>query len=88
MSEVTKPMSEFTKPPVAPRADAIPTDGYVLSIDGKLKARYETSKEALAAGSQLKQNFPVIQVEIFNAAERTYTPVEAQEKQASSALPS
>jgi hypothetical protein len=88
MSEVTKPTSEFTKPPAIPRADAIPTDGYVLSIDGKLKARYETAKEAMTAGSQLKQNFPVIQVEIFNAAERTYTPVEGQEKQASSALPS
>ena len=80
-------MSEFTKPPVAPRADAIPTDGYVLSIDGKLKARYETAQEAMAAGSKLKQNFPVIHVEVYDAAERAYTPVELLEKQASSALP-
>ena len=73
-------MSEDTVKPAIPRADAIPTDGYVLSIDGKLKARYETSKEALAAGTKLKQSYPVIQVEIFDAAERVYTAVEAQEK--------
>lgn len=68
---------KFTPPP---RADAIPTSGYVLSIDGKLKARYETSKEAVTAGAKLKQDYPVIQVEIFNAAERTYTRLESQEK--------
>jgi hypothetical protein len=73
-------MSEDTKQPTNLRANALPTDGYVLSIDGKLKARYETSKEAMTAGAQLKQNFPVIQVEIYDAAERKYTPVEAQVK--------
>jgi hypothetical protein len=73
-------MSEDTKQPTNLRANALPTDGYVLSIDGKLKARYETSKEAMTAGAQLKQNFPVIQVEIYDAAERKYTPVEAQGK--------
>ena len=81
-------MSEVIKQPAIPRADAIPTDGYVLSIDGKLKARYETAQEAMAAGSKLKENFPVIHVEVYNAAERAYTPVELLEKQASSALPS
>jgi hypothetical protein len=73
-------MSEDTKQPTNLRANALPTDGYVLSIDGKLKARYETSKEAMIAGAQLKHNFPVIQVEIYDAAERKYTPVEAQAK--------
>jgi hypothetical protein len=73
-------MSEATKKPATPRADAMPTDGYVLSVDGKLKTRYETSKEAMAAGSKLKQNFPVIHVQVFDAAERVYTPVESQEK--------
>jgi hypothetical protein len=73
-------MSEGTKTPVNPRADAVPTDGYVLSVDGKLKARYETSKEAMTAGSKLKQDFPVIQVEVFDAANRVYVPVELQEK--------
>ena len=70
-------MSEDTKQPTNLRANALPTDGYVLSIDGKLKARYETSKEAMTAASKLKQSFPVIHVEVYDATERVYTPVEA-----------
>ena len=62
------------------RANAVPADGYVLSIDGKLKTRYETEGEATAAGTKLKQNFPVIQISVFDAAARTYAPVELQEK--------
>ncbi len=73
-------MSEVAKQPANFRADAIPTDGYVLSVDGKLKTRYETSKEAMTAGSKLKQSFPVIHVEVYDAAERKYTLVEPQEK--------
>jgi hypothetical protein len=70
-------MNEVIKQPAIPRADAIPTTGSVLSIDGKLKAQYETSKEAMTAASKLKQSFPVIHVEVYDAAERKYTPVEA-----------
>lgn len=73
-------MSKDTKTPANPRADAVPTDGYVLSVDGKLKARYETSEEAMAAGSKLKQSFPVIHIEVFDAANRVYIPVELQGK--------
>ena len=32
------------------RANAMPIDGYVLSVDGKLKTRFETSEEAMTAG--------------------------------------
>jgi hypothetical protein len=73
-------MNEEIKRPQNLRANAFPTDGFVLSIDGKLKARYETSKEATAAGSRLKQSFPAIQVSVYDAAERLYTPVDPQEK--------
>jgi hypothetical protein len=65
-----------TKRPGNLRADAMPVDGYVLSIDGKLKKRYESAQEAMAAGTALKQRYPVIQVAVYNAAERDYTPVE------------
>jgi hypothetical protein len=73
-------MSEDTKIPANPRADALPVDGYVLSVDGKLKARYDTAKEATTAGAKLKQSFPVVHVEVYDAAARVYTPVEPQEK--------
>lgn len=62
------------------RADVMPNDGYVLSIDGKLKKRYDTSDEAMTAGMKLKQDYPVIQVAVFDAAARSYTPVALPEK--------
>lgn len=68
-------MSSEAKKPAVPRTDTMPTDGYVLSVDGKLKARFETSKDALAAGLKLKQAYPVLQVQVFDAAARSYTPV-------------
>ena len=71
-----------TKKPANLRADAMPVDGYVLSIDGKLKKRYESAQEAMAAGTALKQSYPVIQVAVYDAAARSYTPVALPEKQA------
>lgn len=74
----TKEIKE-TKRPANLRANAIPTDGYVLSVDGKLKTRFETSKEALTAAAKLKETYPVIQVAVYDAAERTYSSVESAE---------
>jgi len=72
-------MSEDKKPKNLV-ANTMPTDGYALSVDGKLKTHYETSKEAMTAASKLKQSFPVVQVAVYDAAERVYTPVEQPEK--------
>jgi hypothetical protein len=44
-----------TKKPANLRANAMPVDGCVLSIVRKFKKRYETAKEATAAGVKLKQ---------------------------------
>ena len=65
-----------TKKPTNLRANAVPADGYVLSIDGKLKTRYDNSADAVAAGKKLKQTFPVLQVSIYDATGRSCTPVE------------
>jgi hypothetical protein len=71
-------MSEESKKPANLRANAMPTDGYVLSVDGKLKTRYETSKEAMTAAAKLKRSFPMIQIAVYDAAERIYTPLEGE----------
>lgn len=76
-------MSKDIKKPTQLPANAMPLDGYVLTVDGKLKTRYETEAEAIAAGSKLKQKFPVIRVSVFEAMERVHKPVELQEKEAS-----
>ncbi len=67
------------KKPENLRANMMPTDGFVLSVDGKLKTRYESAEDAAAAGTKLKQSYPVIQVAVYDAMARKYTPVEAQE---------
>jgi len=69
-------MNQDTKKPANLRANAMPIDGHVLSVDGKLKKRYESSKDAIAAGAKLKQSYPMIQVAVYDAAQRNYTPVE------------
>ena len=45
-------MNQDTKKPANLRANAMPIDGYVLSVDGKLKTRYDSSKDAIAAKAQ------------------------------------
>jgi len=68
-------MNSKSEKSAIPRTDTVPTDGYVLSIDGKLKARFEVSEEALAAALKLKKAYPVLQVRVLDAAARSYTPV-------------
>jgi hypothetical protein len=75
-SKAQEIMLQDTKKPANLRANAVPVDGYVLSVDGKLKTRYESAKDANAAGAKLKQSYPVIQVAVYDAVERNYTPVE------------
>ncbi len=65
-----------TKRPTNPSAIAIPTEGYVLEIDGKLKSEFETSGAATKAALELKKKYPQIQVKIFDAKARARTLVE------------
>ena len=58
----------------------MPTDGYVMTVDGKLKTRYESESDAMTAASKLKQSYPVLQIAVYDAAQRTYTAVDSQEK--------
>lgn len=76
-------MSQDTKKPKNLSANAMPADGYVLTVDGKSKTRYETEAEAVTAGSELKQKFPVIRVTVFEPVARVYTPIELPETEAS-----
>jgi hypothetical protein len=66
--------------PKNPSANILPTEGYVLEIDGKFKTEYVTAAEALKAGFELKKKCPQIQVKVYDAKERTRTPVEYSEQ--------
>ena len=58
------------------RLDALPTAGFGLQVDGKIKSQYETAEAALKAGLEIKTKFPVVQVAVFDAATQIRSPVE------------
>ncbi len=63
--------------PAAPRADAMPTEGFAIAVDGKLKLSYPTSEAAFLAGLEIKRKFPVVQVSVYDATTKERTLVEA-----------
>lgn len=80
-SSKTQSATKSQKPKNMP-ANATPIDGFVLSVDAKFKTQFESSEDAMAAGLKLKQSYPVIQVAIYDAAARIYTPVDLPEQDA------
>lgn len=57
-------------------ANTLPTDGYGVEVDGKIKSHHTTSDAAIKAGTEIKRHFPVVQVKILDAANHTQTQVE------------
>ena len=66
-----QPVNYGTSRPKNPSANVLPTEGFVLEIDGKFKSDYKTSEDASKAGLELKKKFPFIQVIVYDAKERT-----------------
>jgi hypothetical protein len=64
-------VSNEAKSPRNPSANVLPTEGYFLEIDGKLKTEHATSDAASKAGLELKKKYPSIQVNVYAAKERT-----------------
>src|SRR5450759_4401494 len=60
-------------------ANVRPTEGYILEVDGKFKSEYESSAAAMKVGLEVKTKYPHIQVKVYDAKERTWTPVELSE---------
>ena len=73
--KVEKPETNGATRPKNPSANVLPTEGYVLEIDGKFKSEHATSEQATKAGSELKKKYPQIQVKIYDAKARTRTAV-------------
>ncbi len=73
------PESNGTSRPKNPPANIRPTEGYILEVDGKFKSDYENSEAAMKVGLELKKKYPHIQVKVYDAKQRTRTPVELSE---------
>ncbi len=49
----------------------LPTTGFSLEIDGRMKTEFATKEGAERGAIELKQRFPTLQVRIFDAATQT-----------------
>jgi hypothetical protein len=61
------------EPKKAIRADRPPTEGFVTVVDGHFKTQFDTAEAAEAAGRKLKSAYPMLQIEIYDAANQTRT---------------
>ena len=55
------------------RADRHPTEGFVTIVDGHFKSEFDTVDAAVAAGRKLKAAYPMLQIEIYDAANKVRT---------------
>jgi hypothetical protein len=76
--------NDTTTRPKNPSANTIPSEGYVLEIDGKFKLAFETSELAMKSALELKKKYPQIQINVYDAKEHARTPVELTGKSAAS----
>ena len=64
---------EEPEPKKATRADRPPTEGFVVIVDGHFKSEFDTVEAAAASGRKLKSAYPMLQIEIYDAATRGRT---------------
>lgn len=68
----TAPLTgELSQPRNIQRADIAPTNGYALVVDGHFKTQFSEQAATQKAGSELLANFPMLQVEIYNATSKS-----------------
>jgi hypothetical protein len=53
------------------RADIAPANGFAMVVDGHFKTQFSEEDAANTAASELLANFPKLQVEIYNAKEKS-----------------
>jgi len=61
------------EPKKAPRDDRPPTEGFVVIVDGHFKSEFTTIEAAEASGQKLKSTYPMLQIEIYDAAKKVRT---------------
>jgi hypothetical protein len=76
--EMKKPKLEIEEPQPRKilRADKAPTDGYSLVVDGHFKSHHDTVEAAEEAGMALKNQYQMLQVQVYDAATKTRSMIE------------
>jgi len=49
----------------------LPTTGYVLEVDGRLKTEFETKEGAWKGAEELKKRFSMLRVKVYDAETKT-----------------
>jgi hypothetical protein len=57
----------------AVRADRPPTEGFATIVDGHFKSQFDTAEAAEVSGRKLKTAYPMLQVQIYDAAMKVRT---------------
>lgn len=70
-----RPLQPKAVSTAAPRADLPPTSGFTLLVDGHFKSQYDALKRAKDAAAELLARFPMLRIEIYDAATKTRIPV-------------
>ena len=55
------------------RADRLPAEGFVIIVDGHFKSVFDTATAAEASGRKLKSTYPMLQIQIYDAATKVRT---------------
>ena len=61
------------EPKKIPRADRPPAEGFVVVVDGHFKSEFDTAEAAEASGRKLISSYPMLQIEIYDAANKVRT---------------
>ena len=68
--------TQRTPAPVRRATSSLPNAGFALIVDNQPKAEFKTHDQALKAGIDLKQRFPMLQVKIYDAENRRSESIE------------
>ena len=73
-----KPLSmpEEQQPRNTTRADIVMSDGFGLEVDGRMKTQFSTKAEAEKSALALKSAYPMLQIKVYDAMEKTRTLME------------
>ena len=62
---------------MAPHFHQLPTTGFALEVDGRIKTEFDTREGAESGAIALKHRFPDLQVHIYDASTKSRYEVEA-----------
>ena len=69
-------MAAPARPPVTRTPAELPTNGFILVVDGQLKTEFKTKDRALKAARDLKRRFPMLRVKIYDVEEKRSEEIE------------